>query len=379
MEKSTISWSVKQIARAVELGSMTFDNAIQRGHVWDIKKQSLFVDSLIRSYPVPPMYTIKTNIDAPDSCKKGSKVYDCIDGKQRCEAIRAFRHNEFALEGLDDDEEELNGKIYDELTEEQKDAFDSYTLVVYFFTDITDDEVSDMMSRLNNGKPLTGVENARIKCKNLPVIISLAKNSLFTDFMSETAIKGYHNEDVVIKTAMQVYCDTFELSSKNVKSAYESFDLSEDKIKFLNTVFDFVKGTINAIRLISKKAARKVLSKTNLVSIIFLAATSVPVEEMEATGDENKEKFAKFLSEFFIGGEKYLSSYNIYNEACTNGTNHKNNVVTRNDILHTEYATYRNTDAVTAEPTAVAAPEDIAVAVPAPEATTELVPETTAE
>ena len=338
MVKATIAWNVKQISKAVELGSMCFDNSIQRGHVWDRKRQSLLVDSLIRNYPVPPIYTIKTDIDAPESCKKGSKVYDCIDGKQRCEAIRAFRHNEFELEGLED--EELNGKTFDELTEEQKDDFDGFTMTVYYFTDITDDEIADMMARLNNGKPLTGVENARIKCNILNTIISLAGHNLFKQYMSETAIKGYHNEDVVIKTAMQIYDNIFELSSKNVKSAYETITLSEERFNFLNSVFTFANKTIDTMFDISKKTTRKVLKKTNLVSMLYLIATAIPEEELNSDNGEYTEAFAKFITAFFNGAEPYSDALNAYNEACTNGTNHASNVNARNSTLAEQYKAY---------------------------------------
>lgn len=73
MIKANIAWSAKQIAKAVTKGSMVFDNAIQRGNVWNVVQQSLLIESLIHNYPVPPMYTIKTDIDAPAGCKKGSK------------------------------------------------------------------------------------------------------------------------------------------------------------------------------------------------------------------------------------------------------------------------------------------------------------------
>ena len=167
MIKANIAWSAKQIAKAVTKGSMVFDNAIQRGNVWNVVQQSLLIESLIHNYPVPAMYTVKTDIDAPTGCKKGSKVFDCFDGKQRCEAIRAFYHNEFALTGLSlpwydwcGDEVDLNGVTYEELPEEAREAFESYTMTVYFFTDITDDELTEMMFRLNNGKVLSGIEKS---------------------------------------------------------------------------------------------------------------------------------------------------------------------------------------------------------------------------
>lgn len=340
MTKANISWNVKQIAKAVEQGSMTFDNAIQRGHVWDAKRQSLFIDSLLRGYPVPAVYTIKTDIDAPECCKKGSKVFDCIDGKQRCEAIRKFRNNELTLIGLEPFTEngkeiDLNGKTYQELSEEMRDAFDSYVMTVYFFVDITDDEVSEMMSRLNNGKPLTGVENARIKAKNLHGIIELANNGLFWENMSEKAIAAYNNEDVVIKTALQVFEHQFELSTKNVKDAYEQLEMNTDTQGRLERVFDMTRDALNITRENVKKSIfGKIVKKTNLVNFIYLVSQNV---------DGDYEELADFIGYFFDEKpSQALAMYrNRYNEASTDGTNHASNVTARNEALGAAFEAYK--------------------------------------
>lgn len=340
MTKANISWNVKQIANAVKLGSMTFDNAIQRGHVWDAKRQSLFIDSLLRNYPVPAIYTIKTDIDAPEGCKKGSKVFDCIDGKQRCEAIRKFRNNELALVGLEPiianngEELDINGKTYQELPEEMRDAFDSYVMTVYFFVDITDDEISEMMSRLNNGKPLTGVENARIKAKNLHGIIELSNHGLFWENMSEKAIAAYNNEDVVIKTALQMFEHQYELSTKNVKEAYERLELDADMQNRLARVFDMTRDVLNIVKEnVRKPIFHKIVKKTNLVNVIYLVSQNE---------DGDYEELADFIGYFF--DEKPSQTFavyrNRYNEASTDGTNHASNVTARNDALSEAFKAY---------------------------------------
>ena len=339
MIKANISWSAKQIAKACELGSMTFENAIQRGHVWDKARQSLLVDSILRNFPIPPMYTIKTDIDAPDGCKKGSKVFDCIDGKQRCEAIRAFRNNEFALEGcepfldINGNEVDLNGKTFSELDEDWQDAFDGYTLTVYFFTDITDDEVCDMMSRLNNGKPLSGIENARIKAKNLPAITELANHPLFTENMSKSAIMSYNNEDVVIKMALQIFEEEFELSAKNAKSAYENFEFTETQKEKIVQIIRKMYKTVSLMKDNTKASIlKKTLKKTNLVTVLYFFSMNM---------EEDETKLAEYLSVFFGGKSESLEELRgEYNETCTNGTNHANNVLARNEAFAKAYVAY---------------------------------------
>ena len=331
MIKANISWNVGQIAKAATLGSMSFSNAMQRGHVWDVGRKSKFIDSLLRNFPVPPMYTVKTNIDAPEGCKKGSKVFDCIDGKQRSEAMRAFLNDEFALVGLDEvDGEDINGKLFSELDEDMQDNIKSYTMTVYFFTDITDDEISEMMSRLNNGKPLTGVENARIEAKNLARVIEIANHPLFKENMTEASIRAYHNEDVVIKTAMQIFDEQFELSTKNVKVGYKNYDFTDEQANRLASIFDTVKNAIDIVKDEHKKLAKTMLKKTNLVGITYLVSQNE---------DCDYEKLAEFLTIFFDGKDNTFASQRAeYNEAMTNGTNHASNVLTRNEVMAEAFA-----------------------------------------
>lgn len=337
MIKSNIQWNCKQVAKMFDSGSLTFDNAIQRGNVWDVKRQSLLIDSIIKGYPIPAFYTIK--LEEKIKTHKGMvNVFDCIDGKQRCNAIRKFRANELVLTGLDTyinengEEIDLNGIKYDDLDEDIRDAFDSYSLTVYFFTDISEDEISEMMSRLNNGKPLTGVENARIKAKNLDTIIRLANHPLFMENLTDRAINGYANEDIVIKTYMQNFDHEYELSTKCVKETYESADFNENVVNRLNEVFDITKDVIDVVREnTTKKIYKKVVSKTNFVTLIdFIACdTSLSVDII-----------AEFVMEFF--GADVATTSEEYNESCKDGTNHIGKVMKRNAAIANAFREYAN-------------------------------------
>lgn len=332
MIKSNIQWNCKQISKMYDAGSLKFDNAIQRGNVWDIKRQSLLIDSIIKGYPIPAFYTIK--LEEKIKTNKGLvNVFDCIDGKQRCNAISKFRNNELALSGLDtyigeNGEVDLNGKKYEDLDEDIKDIFDSYSLTVYFFTDITEEEIAEMMNRLNNGKPLTGIENARIKAKDLSEITKLAKHPLFSDHLTEKAINGYVNEDIVIKTYMQVVKNEYELSSKCVKGTYESADFNSDVVEKLNTIFDMVYKIANTVKVCTgKKTYKKVVSKTNLVAVINFVSLKL---------DCGIEILENFIIDFFDTDNATISD--DYNNACKDGTNHSNKVIARNTAIYTEFS-----------------------------------------
>lgn len=329
MTKANLNWTIKRIVNGMTKGDITFDNAIQRGFVWDKKRMSLLIDSVLRGYPIPPIFTIKTN-EVIASGKKELPIYDCIDGKQRSTTFKMFLDNEFRLDGLnpfvltDGEEVDLNGLTFEELPEEAQDIIKDYTLVVYYFDDCTDEEVAEMMSRLNNGKVLTGTENARIKAKNLDTIRELASHDVLTNYLTDKAIKGYANEDIVIKFALLLSEQT-ELSNKNVREAYETFNFGESMQKSIVDTMDFVLEAIED-STDDRKIIKRMTSKANLITILYVA------HEYMVSGDYSVDVFAEKLAKFF-DGENGATISDDYNAACTNGTMRATNVLTRNDEL----------------------------------------------
>ena len=330
MTKAALSWNVNQVVKGMNNGTITFDNAIQRGFVWDKKRSSKLIDSVLRDYPIPPIFTIKTEEKIMVRNKEVS-VYDCIDGKQRSTTFKLFMENAFRLEGLepftmaDGTEIDINGLTFGELDEEMQDTIKSYGMTVYYFSDITDEEVAEMMSRLNNGKALSGTENARIKAKCLPTIQSLASHNLLMEYLSDSNIKGYANEDIIIKFALLLNEQT-ELSNKNVREAYETFTFGDSLERSIFDTMDFVydaiqEGTDN------KKIIKRITSKANLITVLYVA------HEYMMSGNSDTGYFADRLVEFFDGKNGATISEE-YNAACSNGTMKSGNVLTRQDELY---------------------------------------------
>lgn len=334
MTKANISWTAKQLSKAIENGTIKFNNPIQRGYVWDIKRQSLLIDSMFRGYPIPATFAIRSNEKITVKGKEVS-VYDCIDGKQRFTTVARYLNNEFSLSGLDAIEYEdgtsydPNGKTFDELDEDIQESISSYMFTMYYFSDATEEEISEMMSRLNNGKVLTGTENARIKAKQLDVIKGMASHKLLMDNLSATAIKGYANEDIIIKLALLLN-DQSELSSKNVRQAYETFTFGENTVNEINSILDFTYLALESATD-DKKIIKRITSKANLITVLYVAKQFM--DESDESEEDKLSIYGDKLSQFFDGTDGATVSTD-YNEACTNGTMRASNVITRNDELY---------------------------------------------
>lgn len=341
MIKASIPWTCKQVHKMTTNGSLIFDNAIQRGFVWDKNRQSLLIDSILRGFPIPPFYTIKDGrtVQTP---KGQVAVFDAIDGKQRCTTITRFKDNMFTLCNLkqtiiteDGTELDLNGLKYEDLPDDLKDTFDTTSLTVYYFTDATDEEITEMMSRLNNGKPLSACENVRIKAKDLPGIQELANSQVFIENMSEAALSGYQNEDVVVKTYAVLTQENKSLDNKAIRPLYESLIVTDEIKNRLSVIFNTIYALHHYLDASKKKkVAKKLITRTHMISI-------APIIERASNENRDAKELAEFFTDFFNGSP---SKSEVYNAACQNGSNHTANVEARLNELRIAYDDYFNTN-----------------------------------
>lgn len=347
MNKNSRPWTVKQITTMIDNGSLVFDNAVQRTFVWDKNRMSLFVDSILRDYPVPAFYAIVDGRKV--TTPKGEvSVYDCLDGKQRCTTLHMFINNEFALQGLepfktDEGEVDVNGMTYEQLPEELQDTFKNAHMNAYSFDDATDEDVVEIMARLNNGKPLSAIDNTRIKAKDLAGIKKLASHKLFTEFMTEKAIAGRQNEEVVVKTYLHLTNPESGLDNKDVRPVYEALEVDSETEKMLTERFDYLYDIVAEMtrkgveekQTGMKKAAKTILKKTHMVSVMYVIDRAVK-DGMKS------EDVLQCLAQFYDEGKP--STDEKYNEACSNGSNHAGNVVARRDALKEQYDWYFRTE-----------------------------------
>jgi len=63
----------------------------QRRLVWDAKKKSRFIESLLMNIPIPPIFLYETDLSR----------YEVMDGQQRLNAIIEFYENDLKLRGLE--------------------------------------------------------------------------------------------------------------------------------------------------------------------------------------------------------------------------------------------------------------------------------------
>lgn len=123
-------------------GALDLTPKFQRRGVWSPSARSFFVDTLLRSMPIPPIYIRVTQHE-----DRSRMVRQVVDGQQRLACVLDFLDGKFRLA------KSLNapwaGKTYAELSVEQKALFNEASFSAEIFRGISDMEVLEIFARLN--------------------------------------------------------------------------------------------------------------------------------------------------------------------------------------------------------------------------------------
>ena len=329
LKQAKLEWNARQLCRMVQRGEIKFDNAVQRGLVWDVQRKSLLIHSMLTGYPIPPFYAVK-----------GGGCYDMLDGKQRTNAIVDFISGKFELEGIPKvdvenedgtmDMVDINTLHFDEMEESLQDELNAYHLTVYYFDGITDDEISEMFFRLNNGKPLSAIELSRVKAKSGDAIREIGKHALFKSALTEKAFERYTHEDIVVKSYAVLHGKEPSLETKHIRPLMAEMEVTEEEQVQLMEIYDRILAVHGMIE--DKKIARRILTRTHMVSI-------VPVVWRSIEDGVSDKQFAEWFATFFAG-KKSASISSVYNDAAGSGSARKEAVRKRLDEIAKHYGAF---------------------------------------
>ncbi len=129
----------------------------QRRLVWHKKARSFLIDTIVRSFPVPPIY-IREILDT----SRRKTVREVVDGQQRLQAILDFLEDQLVV--LRVHNEEIGNEKFSELTETVKKQILSYPFSVVLLVGANDADVFRTFARINSYTlPLNAQEKLNAK------------------------------------------------------------------------------------------------------------------------------------------------------------------------------------------------------------------------
>lgn len=127
----------------------------QREFVWDLQRQSLFIESLLIGLPIPYIFVADIVDDEQDYVDGRVEI---VDGTQRMQTIYAYVNNHLRLQGMQR-LHSLEGSIFNDLPLAQQRRFNRTTIRLIELKNIDEDGRRMMFGRLNTGgSKLTDME-----------------------------------------------------------------------------------------------------------------------------------------------------------------------------------------------------------------------------
>lgn len=223
LDRRTGTLSIAGFHEQNQLSKFNYDPPYQRRSVWSDEKQSYFVDSLLRNFPIPPVF-LHRKIDEDT----GKTTFDVIDGKQRLTAISRFIAGEISASneyGSEDDFDILSGVSFSDLGERKdlkvyKSAFWKYDLPIEYIDPSDEGLIEMVFDRLNrNGEPLKGQElrNAQYHWSNITIAVDkLSEMPFWKSRLDVTDRNRMEDKEFCAECLLSVFMDDVIGSSQRV-------------------------------------------------------------------------------------------------------------------------------------------------------------------
>ena len=254
----------------------------QRPAVWTRPQKQLLIDSMFRDYDIPKIYLHKT----------GKDTFDVIDGQQRLRTIWEYFSGGFALPKNADpvDDMDIAGKKYDDLDMDLLDKLNSYNLDFVVLDDVTEDEISEMFLRLQNGTTLKAQEKRNAYPGNMRNYIKqLATHPFFVNTVNFKNSRFSHEHVAAQLTLLTINGDICDVKDRNLNAMYmdnQDFDSNGDTAKKVKRVLNYL------LRMFPEKTPE--LKRYNVVSLYALVKDLI---ESYAIKDREQE-LAKWFIDF---------------------------------------------------------------------------------
>lgn len=344
IEGASITWTCKQVIKMISKDTISFKNIVQRSFVWEKHRMSELIWSIIMGYPIPPIYAERGKTD-----NEKVKIFDVLDGQQRCTTIYKFLNDEFSLTELkpipyldengNECEINISGLKFSELDEELQDIIRDSTITIKYFDSLEQYQKAEMFRRLNSGKPLSTKARTLASAKDIEGLLDIGSHTLFDKMLSDKARENKNQVSIIMKVYIMLNHDIENISfaSKDLNPLIEKTEISDTEKLELVKIFDFIVNVHNdLIECGEKKMAKKLYTETHLVSL-----TPYFKKAMEDNIDET------MIAEWFINffkTENNSDIYEKYDEACTGGVARNTAIVTRHEALGESFKEFFKTE-----------------------------------
>ncbi len=271
MKFKIIEWTLKEL---YEMRNEINFPVFQRENIWYASKKEKLIDSIMRGIDIPKLYIYTTK-----------EELDIIDGQQRIRSIIGFF----------DEELKWSHQIYTQLTEKEKNIFDNYKLTIAKVSEITEEEIRLLFTRLQLGIPANSGEKLNAILSNMGEFVKeLAKYPFIKNisipkrrFAKQQVCAQICNNSMYLNKMGEFRNSKYQ-DLENFYRTNKNFDLNSKEANSIRYVF-------KKLNDIFMKDVTKIRNRGSTVTIYFLVEEMIIRDVIPGKEDEIKEFYLEFL------------------------------------------------------------------------------------
>lgn len=255
LDMDTNSIVISEFYENHTLKKYNYEAGYQREYVWNLEKKRFLIDSILKNFPIPPIF-LRMYIEEDT----GKTKYDVIDGKQRLNTILEFIDGKINVPNDFDSEpfgnENLNGVYFNELDKigDYKKRFWRYKIPIIYVDSKEEDVIRSVFDRLNrNGEPLTFQELRKAKYYETDfykVLEKLSQNFFWHNKLKDLEINRMEDKEflsellfVILEKGIMNY------TKEDLDKLYEEWIKKEIDYKEITDIFEEVTTFMNDLSL----------------------------------------------------------------------------------------------------------------------------------
>ena len=287
-------WTIERLIK--DKDKININPAWQRGPAWQLPRQILLIDSILRGMDIPKIYLRALT-------PGGLHTHDAVDGQQRLRSIYDFKAEIFILdhpekllpiEGI-----EVAGLSYKTINDNLRQRFNDFEISVAEIESSSRDEIINLFFRLQMGVSLNPAELRNATNKPLRHVIDALATSHEFFLNSKVANSRYKRQDYAAHAfAVAAYGTSKDIKAPNLLSLYEEYDQnrSVEVLKLLEEVGD----ALNIMTDVNNHLGGLITQKWIFVDLCFLI-----MENLKAGIIIDPAKLAKRYRYFDIKRREY--------------------------------------------------------------------------
>ncbi|SHN71699.1 DUF262 domain-containing protein [Desulfovibrio litoralis] len=293
--------TIHDVCRRIDQNSYIMDPDFQRAFVWNSKKQSRLIESLLMRIPLPVFYLAERN---------DGKVI-VIDGLQRLTTIHNFIRNKFSLSNLTKGNSPFKGKKFKDFSTKLQNRIEDTQLILYLLDEKVPERARlDIFERVNGGTPLTRqqMRNCMYSGKGTKLLKTLAESNEFllaTD--SGLGAKQMRDREVINRfMAFSLFTyqeykgemDTFLASALEKMNALEDATLLDLSNKFRISMSRCYKiWEKHSFRKHTEEQTKKSVINIALFDVLSVIMSNELAQKYDSNPQDAQKKFFKLCED----------------------------------------------------------------------------------